>query len=114
MIVSKRHCFAFHLLTEEEYREAMELTQRLQERVQNHFKGEGRPIQKVYAYHKTGEDAGQSVPHWHMHVVMTQNGAQEWLGKLTVLRNILIGSFRLSAETLENQRRKYTALLAGE
>ena len=114
LIVAKRHCPAFHQLTKEEYQEALELTQFVQERIQSHFKEEGKPIQKVYAYHKTGADAGQSVPHWHMHLVMTQNGAQEWLSKLTVLRNILIGSFRLSAEALESQRRKYTTLLAGE
>lgn len=114
LIVAKRHCPKFHQLTEEEYSEAMKLTQFVQEKVREHFNSEGNPIQKVYVYHKTGEDAGQSVPHWHMHLIMTQNGAQEWLGKLTVLRNILIGSFRLSAEALKNQKRKYTALLAGE
>ena len=114
LIVSKRHCPTFHQLTKEEYQEAMELAQFVRERIQSHFKEEGKPIQKAYAYHKTGADAGQSVPHWHMHLVMTQNGAQEWLGKLTVLRNILIGSFKLSADALEHQRRKYTALLAGE
>lgn len=114
LIVAKRHCPAFHQLTKEEYQEAMELSQFVQERLQGYFKEEGKPIQKVYAYHKTGADAGQSVPHWHMHLVMTQNGAQECLGKLTVLRNILIGSFKLSAEALGNQKRKYTTLLAGE
>ncbi|MCB1109731.1 MAG: HIT family protein [Chlamydiia bacterium] len=104
LIVTKRHCPTFSLLTQEEYEEANQLSLFLQEKVET-------PVRKMFSYHKTGEDAGQSVPHWHLHVVMTENAAQEWWGKLTVLRNILFGSFQLSAEMLEKQRQKYYTLL---
>lgn len=109
LVVAKRHCPRFDQLTKEEYEEAEKLTHFVQKRIQEHF--EETPIRNTYVYHKTGQDSGQSVPHWHVHIVMTQNGAQEWWARLTVLRNILFGSFKLSPEELEKQRQKYYTIL---
>ncbi len=87
LIVPKEHRVDFGAVEGEEYAEASALTQKLVK----HFYGT-RPIQEVYLFHKTGKDAGQTVPHWHMHVIMTSNSAQNIFGKLTVLKNMLFGS----------------------
>ena len=51
-----------------------------------------RKAEDIYLFHKTGIDAGQTVPHWHMHLIVTANKTQGFFGKLTVLKNMLFGS----------------------
>lgn len=114
LIVPKEHRHDYTALTPEEHQEAFALSKFVVERLQAHFEKEGQPLRKLYAYHKTGADAGQSVPHWHMHLVLTQNAAQDWLGRLTVLRNILLGgifSFKISPTELEEKRLKFSHIL---
>ena len=55
----------------------------------NHYCSLGYPT--AYIFNKNGREAGQSIPHWHEHVVFTATRTQEWLGKLTVLKNMLLG-----------------------
>lgn len=115
LIVSKEHRPDFEMLTEEEHTEAFELSQMVTTRLQEHFTENS--LSKLYIYHKTGDEAGQSVKHWHMHLVFTQNIKQDIWGRLTVLRNILFGaifSFRLSKEALAKQQEKYSAILNRE
>lgn len=98
LIVPKEHKQAFSDLSEEEYVEAQELAQKLI----RHFE-ETRNIEEIYLFHKTGADAGQTVPHWHMHLILTANKTQGILGKITVLKNMLFGSSPLSQEELASR-----------
>ena len=50
--------------------------------------------------HKTGIDAGQSVKHWHLHVIFSTNTAQNFWGRITVIRNILFGSSPMKRDEL--------------
>ncbi|NRA90421.1 MAG: HIT family protein [Simkaniaceae bacterium] len=112
LIVPKRHCKGFSELTKEEHREAYLIANYVSEKLKCYYEKEGSKIQNVYTYHKSGLDAGQSVFHFHLHLVMTQNRADELFGKLAVARNILFGLFPLSKEELEEKRRKYASILA--
>ncbi len=98
LVVPKEHRIDFGALESEEYVEASELAQALVK----HF-SKTRPLQEIHLFHKTGRDAGQTVPHWHMHVIMTSNSAQGVFGKLTVLKNMLLGSSPMNAVEFENK-----------
>lgn len=87
LITPKEHRTKFTDLTQQEYLEATELAQKLM----RHFK-QTRKAEDIYLFHKTGIDAGQTVPHWHMHLIVTANKTQGFFGKLTVLKNMLFGS----------------------
>ncbi|NGX27254.1 MAG: hypothetical protein K940chlam6_01187 [Chlamydiae bacterium] len=102
LIVPKQHRTTFEEITKEEYLESMDLAKRMI----THF-SDKRQIQSAYLYHKTGVDAGQTVPHWHTHLVLTTNNTQDFLGKLTVLKNMLFGSFPLKGKKLEASVEKY-------
>jgi diadenosine tetraphosphate (Ap4A) HIT family hydrolase len=95
LVVPRDHFETFSELSEEAYMETMQHTQHLVE----HFT-KSRPVKKVYLMNKTGIDAGQTVKHWHMHVIFSTNTAQDWFGKLTVVWNILFGARPLSAQAL--------------
>jgi diadenosine tetraphosphate (Ap4A) HIT family hydrolase len=95
LIVPKQHHSKFSDLTETEYLETMQLSQKLISFYKN------RGYHTAYLFDKTGAEAGQTVPHWHEHVVFTAKKTQEFLGKLTVLKNMLIGSSPLSQKELQ-------------
>ncbi|MGR3973507.1 MAG: HIT family protein [Candidatus Rhabdochlamydia sp.] len=99
LIVPKYHREKFSDVTQEEYQEACALTQKLVD----HFSETRKTLKNVYLMNKTGIDAGQSVPHWHLHVVFSSNAAQNFWGRLTVLRNILFGSSPMKKEALEQK-----------
>lgn len=86
LIVPKEHKSKFSDLSEEEYLEVTKVSQKLIQ----HFTST-RTIEDVYLFHKTGVDAGQTIPHWHQHIILTSNKTQNFFGRLTVLKNMLIG-----------------------
>lgn len=108
LIVPKARKVAFVELSADENKEAMSLTQKLI----THFKTT-REIQEAYLFHKTGEDAGQTVPHWHMHVILIANTAQGIFGKLESLKKMLFGSSPLSDEELKEKVTAYRSELSG-
>ena len=67
LVTPKRHVESFHDLTMEEYVEAKEMEEKLLAALQ----AQELEIKRVDSFHKTGKLAGQSVPHWHLHVVFT-------------------------------------------
>jgi diadenosine tetraphosphate (Ap4A) HIT family hydrolase len=83
LIVPKQHKTRFSDLSETEYLEAMQWVQRLVE----YYRNKGYPI--AYIFDKTGTEAGQTVPHWHEHVVFAATENEELLAKLTVLKNMI-------------------------
>lgn len=87
LIVPKKHRTKFSDLSKEEYLEATEKAQQLM----FHFTA-SRSVQDAYLFHKTGEDAGQTVSHWHLHLILTAGKTQDILGKLTVLKNMLFSA----------------------
>lgn len=96
LIVPKEHRETFPDVTQEEYCESLALTTKLVD----HFSATRKTIKNVYLLNKTGIDAGQSVKHWHLHVVFSTNARQDFWGKLTVVKNILFGSSPMKNEDL--------------
>lgn len=94
LIVPKKHRSGFADLTANEHLEAHQTAQRLIE----FYKGKG--YHTAYLFDKTGVQAGQTVPHWHRHIVLTATKSQELFGKLTVFKNMLTGSSPLSKAEL--------------
>lgn len=88
LVIPKVHRVAFTDVTQEEYCESMDLTTKLI----NHFTNSRKTIKGVYLLNKTGVDAGQTVKHWHLHVIFSTSASQDFWGKLTVMKNILVGS----------------------
>ncbi len=90
LIVPKEHRHKFSDLTSGEYLEAMQLAQKLIA----HYKVKGYPT--AFIFDKSGLEAGQTQPHWHEHIIFTATKTQELWGQLAVLKNMTIGSSRLS------------------
>ena len=86
LITPKAHRTTFAEVTREEYIDAALQVQRLIATLSR-----TRHIVKVHFLRKSGEDAGQTVPHWHWHVIIQTNELQGITGSLTVLRNMAMG-----------------------
>lgn len=99
LLLPKKHKERFSEVSREEYLEITSLSKQLTE----HFSKSSRQIQDIYLFHKTGADAGQSVKHWHMHMVITSNRAQSIFSKLTTLKNMLIGSSPMKKRALKDK-----------
>lgn len=97
LIVPKKHRPKFSDLSETEYVESMHLAQKLI----GFYKDKG--YSTAYIFDKSGKEAGQTVPHWHEHVVIPEKKVHEFLGILTVFKNILIGPSCLSPEELQTR-----------
>lgn len=107
LILPKQHRKGFSDLTETEYLEAMQLVQRLVD----HYKDKGYPI--AYIFDKTGTEAGQTVPHWHEHVVFAASENEAFLAKLTVLKNMIFYSSPLPQDELKTKVESLRKELAG-
>lgn len=83
MIIPIAHRTGFPELTLDEYLEAQEIASKLI----IYFAKKGFPI--VYLIHKTGKFAGQTVPHWHEHVIFAPLEAERFFGKLDILLKML-------------------------
>lgn len=97
MVIPKAHRPTYADLTEEEYVEAMALTRKLV----TYYRDKGYPT--AYLYDKSGEAAGQTVPHWHEHVVLTASKVDELRGKWTVFRNMILGTTRIPDSELKQK-----------
>lgn len=98
LVIPKEQREFFTNLSPEEFHEAMNITRKLLNCL-----GGTRQIQDVYLFNKNGPDAGQTVPHWHLHVIITTNNLQDTLGKLTVMKNLLLGSSPMPSEELKKK-----------
>lgn len=97
LIVPKEHRPNFSDLTEEEYLETMALSQKLIK----FYRQKGYAT--AYLFDKSGSEAGQTVPHWHEHLVFTATKTEDVLGRLKVLKNMMIGSSPLPKKELEER-----------
>jgi diadenosine tetraphosphate (Ap4A) HIT family hydrolase len=85
LLLPKVHCSKFSDLTEQEYLEVCQLALK----IINCYKNKG--FHTAYHFNKSGRQAGQSVLHWHEHLVLTSSSTEEFLGKLVVLKNMVLG-----------------------
>jgi diadenosine tetraphosphate (Ap4A) HIT family hydrolase len=97
LITPKKHRFRFSDLTKEEYLEVMQFSQKLC----RFYKDKG--YETAFIFDKTGSQAGQTIPHFHEHLVFTASKTQEIFGKLQVLKNMLFGSSPLSEVELQER-----------
>ncbi|GAB5412130.1 MAG: hypothetical protein ChlgKO_12440 [Chlamydiales bacterium] len=102
LVLPKNHRPTFYQLSEEEYQESLIVVQKLLQ----HF-SQTRSIYEAHLFHKSGKDAGQTVPHWHLHVVLTTSDWHTCLGKFSVLRNMLFTPSPLGDEELKTKVEKY-------
>jgi diadenosine tetraphosphate (Ap4A) HIT family hydrolase len=94
LVIPKEHRETFTDVSKEEYCESLDLTKKLV----NHFKNTRKEIKNIYLFNKTGIDAGQTIKHWHLHVIFSTNIAQDFWGNFTVIKNILLGSSPMKKE----------------
>lgn len=97
LIMPKKHREIVTDVTPTEYLEAMQLTQKLIK----YYKEKG--IATAYIFDKNGYPAGQTVPHWHEHVVFTATKTEEFCGKLQVLRKMIFKSSPLPEKELRER-----------
>jgi diadenosine tetraphosphate (Ap4A) HIT family hydrolase len=97
LIVPKEHRLTFTDLTKEEYQETIELSQKLISFYRN------KGYNTAYIFDKSGPEAGQTVPHWHEHLVVTATKTHEFFAKLIVLKNMLFGSSPIPPAELESR-----------
>jgi diadenosine tetraphosphate (Ap4A) HIT family hydrolase len=102
LIIPKAHKASFHELSEEEYVETMQLAQKIMTHV-----SKTRALYQVHLLHKTGVDAGQTVPHWHLHIVFITNQVQDFLGKLTIVKNMALESSPMKDDELKQKVSTY-------
>lgn len=100
LVVPKVHKEKFSELSEVEYLEATKLSQQL---ITQLSRSKERDIQDIHLYHKTGKDAGQIVPHWHMHMIFTSKKVQSFWEKLIVFKKMLVGPSKIKDKDLEDK-----------
>ncbi len=94
LIIPKAHKERFEDLSSQEYVEISQFAARLIQKYSD---------KDAYLFHKSGRAAGQTVPHFHMHLVFTGSKVQDIFGKLTVFKNMLLGSSPMSAVELRTR-----------
>lgn len=107
LFVTKTHRDSFKDITKEEFVEVLDLAKR----VGNLFPGD------KYVLCKTGLDAGQTVPHFHLHLIIADGKVEGICGRLKIARNILLNSTpflngRIKGKTLEQRVAHYRRELA--
>lgn len=95
LFIPKEHRQDFNDLTEEEYVEAAELTQQFID----HYRKKG--YDTAHVFHKNGARAGQTVFHWHQHLVFTTSKWEEFVTKLKIFH--LWYSKKLNDEDLKKR-----------
>lgn len=95
LIVPKAHEEKFSDVSIQSYIEASEYAQEL---IRRYGKGKA-----VYLFHKTGQRAGQTVPHWHWHVVIANSREEELYGQFNAFFKMLWGGSALDADTLKER-----------
>lgn len=96
LVIPKRHVSEFNQLSDDEFVEMMDLSQKLI----THFKTT-RNSQEVHLMWKEGKDAGQTVAHPHLQMIFAAKKAERIWGQLTVLKNIVWGSSPMPAVELK-------------
>lgn len=107
LVIPKKQHERFSDLTKTEYAEAMTLTQKLIA----FYKTQG--YKTAYMLNKNGIEAGQTVPHWHEHVIFTATQSQDYFGRLNILKNMIFGGSRLPKDELQKEIKTLRQELSG-
>jgi diadenosine tetraphosphate (Ap4A) HIT family hydrolase len=99
LFVPVGHCETFAELTEEEYVEKSILA----EKISQYYINQSHQI--IYQFNSNGSRAGQSVTHWHDHLIVT-NPQNEFLGQLRVFFKMLFGSRPIHSSELRERVEK--------
>lgn len=75
-----------------------------------HYLAKGN--ESVYLFHKSGALAGQTVPHWHMHLIAAANKTDEFWGKLQLFKNMLFPRPALSDNEKQKRQTAFTSELS--
>lgn len=97
LIIPKNHCPSFSLLNQREYLEAMRFSQKLIA----FYRNQGIP--KAFLLDKTGPAAGQTVFHWHEHLILIPSKTEELWSRLTMFKNMFIHAAPLSNNELKER-----------
>ncbi len=110
LIVPKEHRPTFGEVTKEEYCESMSLAQKLI----THFLQARTNIKHVYMIHKSGYDAAQTVPHWHLHVLFSQENTETFFEKCSFMKSFLWRSSPMSNREIERSVTQFRKELLSE
>jgi diadenosine tetraphosphate (Ap4A) HIT family hydrolase len=102
LFMPKRHEADFNKFTEEEYLEIADLSKKMIV----HF-AEKTQLEDIHLFRKFGKDAGQTVFHGHLHMVLTATKTENFWGFLKVAKNILFNSSPLSEGELKSRVEKF-------
>lgn len=106
LLVPKKHKEGFSDLNKDEYTEARQLETFIMDFY------ERRGIHWAYLYDKTGIAAGQTVPHWHKHMVFVSSNVNDCCGKLAIFKNMLFGASPLKDAELQGRIKAMSDLTA--
>jgi diadenosine tetraphosphate (Ap4A) HIT family hydrolase len=104
LVIPKMHRTTFLELNREEFIEASILT----DHITHYFLTHG--YQTAHIFHKNGVEAGQSVPHWHQHLVFTASSNEDYLFLFNLIKNALWGPTPISEQELAERVHEYSAL----
>lgn len=97
LLVPKQHRERLTELFPSEYCEVVKLSRRIAQLYQK------KGYSTVYVFDKNGASAGQTVFHWHEHVVIPEVKRHPFWDMVAVVRNILFGATKLSHKELQKR-----------
>ena len=100
LLIPKREALSFLNLTRDEYLEAEEIAQNIL-KYYSHLRG--------HLLDKNGKAAGQTVPHWHQHLILTEPGYYEWFTRLQFAARMILGASPLPINQLQEKVASYRA-----
>ena len=105
LIIPKAHRVMCEEMQVEEYVEAMLLAKTVFER----FRSAGL-VNCGALYHKSGKSAGQSVFHWHAHLMMMKETPSSGWDKFSIILSTMLRQ-KLPQETMKNYTRYYREII---
>jgi diadenosine tetraphosphate (Ap4A) HIT family hydrolase len=105
LVIPKEHRTTLLELSREEFIEASIFTNN----ISHYFLTHG--YQTAHIFHKNGVEAGQSVPHWHQHIVLTATSDEDFVFLFNLIKNALCGPTPLSEHDLAERVHEYSQLL---
>jgi len=97
LLAPKNHRDGFSDLSESEYLEVMQLSQK----IISFYKNKG--YEEAHILHKTGATAGQIIPHWICQVILLPTKVQGFFSKLFLSKSLMMGSSPLSEEMFQHR-----------
>ncbi len=97
LIITKEQRRSFQELTPQEYEEAQQVAQK----IIAHYYKQGHEL--AYLFHKTGSNAGQTVCHWHQHLIFPEERITSYWQGIYMLGKLLGSEAPLSDEELANR-----------